>query len=73
MNYLALISALISAIKSVEMLMPASTGKDKFDAVIATVEGIFGDVTAQLPALTAMVTGIVAAFNAIKQFTHKSA
>ena len=68
MNYLIMISTLISAIKTIEALMPNSPGKDKRDAVIAMIDGIFGSVSAALPQITDLIKNIVDAFNAIGIF-----
>lgn len=59
MNYITLLKTLIDAIKTVEGLMPASTGKDKFDACIAIVEEVVGDVTPMLAPLAAVATVVV--------------
>jgi len=71
MNYIALIQAIISAIKTIEQLMPDSPGKEKADAVIALITEIFGDVTPQLPAITATITNVVTTFKAIGLFQSK--
>jgi hypothetical protein len=73
MNFILLISTIISAVKSIELLMPASTGKEKLDAVITTVEGIMGTVSPILPAVQALVATIVTGFNALGIFTKKAA
>ena len=59
MNYLILIKTLIQAIKAVESLMPTSTGKDKFDACIAIVEEVVGDVSPLLASLEIIATNVV--------------
>lgn len=68
MNYLTLISTLISAVKTIEALMPNSPGKEKREAVIAMIEGIFGSVSAALPQITELIKHIVDAFNALGVF-----
>jgi hypothetical protein len=70
MNYLLLITTLISAIKDIEALMPASAGKDKFDAAIALVQGVVGDVGPTLPALASIATNVVNALRKAGVFTH---
>ena len=55
MNYLILLSQLISSVQAVESLMPASAGADKFKAVITMVEAVLGSVQAELPAIQAIV------------------
>lgn len=72
MNYIALVSTLISTIKAVEALLPNSTGKEKLDLVVATVEGIFGEVTSILPQLTSLIAVIVTGFNKLGVFTKKA-
>ena len=64
MNYLLLLKTLVAAVKEIESLMPQSAGKDKFDAAIALVEGVVGDVQALLPQLTPIVSLVVAGLNA---------
>ena len=73
MSYLVLLSTLISSIKQVELLMPASTGKDKFDATIIIVEGVVGEVQSILPAIAPIVENLVAAFNKTGLFVKKPA
>lgn len=73
MNYLILLSTLISAVQSVETLMPTSTGVDKFKVVVTMVEAIVGSVQAELPAIESIVKTLVDGFNAIGKFTKKAA
>lgn len=73
MNYLLLIQTLISSIKTVEQLMPDSTGKEKFDAAIAIVEGVIGTVTPLIPALLALATTVVNGLRAAGVFKVKAA
>ena len=68
MNYIATIQTIISAVRAIEALMPTSTGKEKFDAVIATIEGIFGGVQSILPQITPVINLVVSAFNAVGIF-----
>lgn len=72
MNYFVLISTIISAVKAVEALMPASAGKDKLAAVVSIVEGIVGSVAASLPAVEQLVAVVVAGFNAVGLFKKKA-
>lgn len=73
MNYLILISTLISAIKSIEQLMPTSPGKEKAEAVITLIEGIIGSVSPLLPAIQSLITMIVTGLNASGVFSKKAA
>ena len=59
MNYLQLIKTAISAVKAVEELMPDSPGKDKAAAAIELIQGVIGDVTAQIPALLNLFTVVM--------------
>ncbi len=71
LNIFKLIPIIIALVKSVEELMPESTGKDKLEAVITAVEGIAGTVGAQLPAIQQLITVIVSGLNAIGVFKKK--
>jgi hypothetical protein len=73
MNYLLLIQTLIAAIKSVEQLMPASSGKEKFDAAVALVEAVVGEVSPMLPVLASLATMLVNGFRASGLFAAKTA
>lgn len=73
MNYFLLIETIISAIKSVEALMPASKGEDKLNAVILMVESAIGTIQPMLPAIQGIVGALVAAYNAAGLFTKKAA
>ena len=73
MNYLILIQTMIAAIHTVEALMPDSPGKDKFNAALAIVEGIIGDVKAQQPALEKLATTVVNALRLLGVFKVKTA
>jgi len=73
MNYLLLVKTAIAAIKTVEALMPESTGKDKADAALAMVEGVLGDITAQTPALLTMFTSVVNLLRSVGLFKAKAA
>ena len=68
MNYRLSITTLIAAIKTVEALMPASSGKEKFDAAIAMVEGVLGELDGMLPALQAVATTVVSGLRAAGVF-----
>jgi hypothetical protein len=72
MNYILLVKTFISAVKSVETLMPDSKGKEKFDAAIALVEGIIGDVQPMLPALEGVATLVVNGLRASGVFKAKA-
>lgn len=73
MNYKLLIATLIAAIKSVEALMPDSPGKEKFDAAIAMVEGVVGELTELLPALQLVATTVVSGLRAAGVFAVRKA
>ena len=62
MDYITLIRTTVAAIKSVEQLMPTSTGKQKFDTAIALIEEVMGDISPLIPALTGIVTLLVNTF-----------
>ena len=72
MNYILTIKTLISAIKAVEALMPASKGKEKFDAALALVEAVVGDVTPIIPALQAIAALVVTGLRATGIFAQKA-
>jgi predicted butyrate kinase (DUF1464 family) len=71
-NYVLLIKTFIAAVKSIETLMPDSKGKEKFDAAIALVEGVIGDVQPMLPALEAVATMVVNGLRASGVFKAKT-
>lgn len=71
MNYILLISTLISSVKAIESLMPSSAGKDKTLAVITMVEGVVGSVQPMLPAIESLIGTLVAGFNATGLFQKK--
>jgi hypothetical protein len=73
MNYLVLIPLLIQLISAVEQLMPNAAGSAKFNAVIAAIEQVFGSVASQLPALQAIATSVVNAYNATGVFKKVTA
>lgn len=73
MNFILLISTIISSIKSVELLMPSSAGADKLNAVIIMIEGVMGSVAPLLPAITSIIATLVAGFNAVGIFSKKAA
>ena len=68
MNMILLMSTLISTIKTIETLMPNSPGKDKREAVVALIEGIFGSVSSGMPQIIDLIKHIVDAFNALGIF-----
>ncbi len=72
MNYALLITTAINAVKTVEQLMPDSTGKEKADAAIALVEGILGEVQAILPGLLSLFTTVVNGLRAAGVFKVKT-
>lgn len=72
MNYILLLQTLTGAIKAVEALMPASAGKDKFDAAITLVESVLGPVTSIAPQLEAIATLVVNGLHAVGAFTKST-
>lgn len=72
MNYVLLIKTFISAVKSVEALMPESKGKEKFDAAIAMVEEVFGTLESMIPALLLVATTVVNGLRAAGVFKAKA-
>ena len=73
MNYIQLIRTALAAIKSVEALMPDSTGKEKADAALAMIEEIIGDISAHVPALLALFTQVVSLLRTLGVFKAKAA
>jgi hypothetical protein len=73
MNYMLLIQTMISSIHAVEQLMPESTGKAKFDAAIALVEAVVGDVQPMVPALTSVATLVVNGLRSVGKFKAPAA
>ena len=73
MNYLLMLRTLISAIKTVEALMPDSPGKEKFDAVLVVVQELVGPVESVTPQLQAIATLLVNGWRATGVFTKKAA
>jgi hypothetical protein len=72
MNYLLLIKTFIAAVKSVEALMPESKGKEKFDAAIAMVEDVIGNVQPLIPALLLVATTVVNGLRSVGVFKAKA-
>ena len=73
MNYFLMIRTFLSAVKTVEALMPASPGKEKFDAALAIVEGVIGNVESYAPALKMLATLAVTTYRATGSFAAKPA
>lgn len=73
MDYLTLVKTLISAVKTVETLMPNSPGKDKFNVAVELVGSVMGDVAPILPELGALATLLVEGFRAVGVFVKKEA
>jgi hypothetical protein len=71
LTILALIPTVFQIIKLIESLMPASTGKEKFDAAVASLEQVYGNLSSMMPVLTPMITGFVAMLNAAGVFHKK--
>jgi len=72
MNYLVLIPTIIELIKSIEILLPQSSGKDKLAAVIAAVANIAGEASDIAPKLTPLISAIVAGLNILGIFKKKA-
>lgn len=72
MNYILIVKTAIAAVKSVEELMPDSTGKEKADAALAFIESVLGDITNITPALLTMFTTLVNLLRAIGVFKTKT-
>jgi len=71
MNYVLLIQTIINAVKSIEELMPESKGKEKLDAAVALVEGVFGSLAGNYAAISKVIATVVSALNAIGIFKKK--
>lgn len=71
--YLLMIRTFLSAVKTVEALMPNSKGKEKFDAAIVILESVIGKVESYAPALKVLATLAVTTFRATKEFQPKPA
>ena len=71
-NILTLIPVIFNVVKMIEQLMPASAGKEKFDAAIATLTQIYGDISGNMPAITSVVNGAVSLLNLAGIFTKKA-
>lgn len=72
MNYILLISTVITAVKEIEKLMPASAGKDKLDAAIALISGVLDNVQPLIPQITGTISTIVKMLNSTGVFVSKS-
>ena len=73
MNYIMLIPTIIDLIKSVEILLPASSGKDKLDAVLTAITALTGEAVNLAPKLTPLISTIVTALNLLGVFSKKAA
>ena len=73
MNYITLIPTIIDLIKSVEILLPASSGKEKLDAVLTAITTLVGEVTDLAPKLTPLISAIVKGLNVLGIFSRKPA
>ena len=62
MQYILMIKTFISAIKTIEELMPASPGKEKFDIAMRLVEEVVGNVDSYAPTLLKIATMLVGAY-----------
>lgn len=64
MNILLIIQSFISIFQALTSLMPQGSTQEKFEATIVGVQGIFGDITHLLPALSGLATSVDAALAA---------
>ena len=64
MNFLLITQTFISLFQTLAGLMPQGTTQDKFEATIVGVQGVFGDVTSILPALSGLATSVDTAISA---------
>lgn len=71
MNYLALIPTIIDLIKSIEILLPASSGKEKLDAVLSAISILTGQAADAAPKLIPIINTIVTALNVLGVFSKK--
>jgi len=55
MQYVLIIQSLLSLIKAIEAFMPNSSGKEKLDAVLAALEGLYGQVPNVIPVINTFV------------------
>lgn len=69
MQYVMIIQSLLSLIKAIEQFMPESSGKDKLAAVLAALEGLYG----QVPNVVPVINTFVATLHASGIFTKKPA
>ncbi|MFZ6686572.1 hypothetical protein ACO0K0_02355 [Undibacterium sp. SXout11W] len=58
MNYLLIVQTFISLFQTLAGMMPQSTTQEKFEATIVGVQGVVGDVTSLLPALSGLATSV---------------
>ncbi len=72
-NIITLIPTIIATVKAVEAMLPNGSGKEKLDAVIATVEGIYGALGEAMPAVANFIAIVVSGLNALGIFKKKSA
>lgn len=71
-NLTTLIPLIVNTIKAVETMLPNGTGKEKLDAVIATIEAIFGALGEAMPAITNFIGVVVGGFNMLGIFRKKA-
>ena len=58
MNYLLIVQTFVSLFQTLAGMMPQSTTQEKFEATIVGVQGVVGDVTSLLPALSGLATSV---------------
>ena len=71
-NIVTLIKSVYSAVKAIEAAFPASSGKEKFDAAIAMIEGAAGQAVSAWPGVEQIITAAVGLLNLLNVFKHKS-
>ena len=71
MNFFIILPQVISIIKAIEELLPDTPGNKKFEALILTIEGIYGNAVENLPALQKFVTAVVNIANALGIFKKR--
>lgn len=67
MQYVLIIQSLLALIKAIEQFMPDSSGKDKLQAVLVALEGLYGAV----PNVVPIINTFVATLHAAGIFTKK--
>lgn len=69
MQYILIIQSLLALIKAIEQFMPDSTGKEKLEAVLTALNGLYGEV----PNVVPIINTFVATLHASGIFAKKPA